>query len=58
MPGGFTPPEQMKFTGSPRGVPRGAGGRGGSIVCAGTPEEVARCAASYTGQYLKKMLAP
>ena len=26
------------------------------IVAAGTPEEVARCAASYTGQYLKRML--
>ena len=32
----------------------GAGGR--RLVCAGTPEEVARCEDSYTGQYLKKML--
>ena len=29
---------------------------GGEIVAVGTPEEVARCKASYTGQYLKKML--
>jgi len=35
--------------------PEGGDG-GGNIVCAGTPEEVARCAASYTGQYLKRML--
>ena len=35
--------------------PEGGDG-GGSIVCAGTPEEVAACAESYTGQYLKKLL--
>ena len=35
--------------------PEGGDG-GGQIVAAGTPEEVARCAASYTGQYLKRML--
>ena len=35
--------------------PEGGDG-GGSIVCTGTPEEVAACAASYTGQYLKRML--
>lgn len=35
--------------------PEGGDG-GGSIVVAGTPEEVAECPASYTGQYLKKML--
>ncbi|EHO16004.1 UvrABC system protein A, partial [Lachnospiraceae bacterium 7_1_58FAA] len=29
---------------------------GGNIVVTGTPEEVAQCAASYTGQYLKRML--
>ncbi len=29
---------------------------GGSIVCCGTPEEVAACEASYTGQYLKNVL--
>ena len=28
---------------------------GGSVVVTGTPEEVAECEASYTGQYLKKM---
>ena len=32
--------------------PEGGDG-GGTIVCTGTPEEVARCEASYTGQYLK-----
>ena len=35
--------------------PEGGDG-GGNIVVTGTPEEVARCAASYTGQYLKRML--
>lgn len=33
------------------------GGKGGEIVCEGTPEEVAACEKSYTGQFLKKMLA-
>ena len=28
----------------------------GEIVAVGTPEEVARCEKSYTGQYLKKVL--
>ena len=32
------------------------GADGGQIVAAGTPEEVAACAASYTGQYLKRLL--
>ncbi|MCX5756755.1 MAG: excinuclease ABC subunit UvrA [Gemmatimonadetes bacterium] len=32
------------------------GDNGGTIVAAGTPEDVAKVAASYTGQYLKKML--
>ena len=35
--------------------PEGGDG-GGSIVCTGTPEEVAVCPASYTGQYLKRVL--
>ena len=35
--------------------PEGGDG-GGTIVCTGTPEEVARCEASYTGQYLKTVL--
>ena len=35
--------------------PEGGDG-GGTIVCTGTPEEVAACEASYTGQYLKRML--
>ena len=36
--------------------PEGGDG-GGSIVAEGTPEEIAACPASYTGQYLKKLLA-
>lgn len=35
--------------------PEGGDG-GGNIVCTGTPEEVAKCEASYTGQYLKRVL--
>jgi len=35
--------------------PEGGDG-GGNIVCTGTPEEVAACAESFTGQYLKKLL--
>ncbi|WP_298031928.1 excinuclease ABC subunit UvrA [uncultured Dysosmobacter sp.] len=35
--------------------PEGGDG-GGTIVCTGTPETVAACEQSYTGQYLKKML--
>ena len=35
--------------------PEGGDG-GGSIVCTGTPEEVAACPGSYTGMYLKKLL--
>lgn len=36
--------------------PEGGDG-GGKIVCTGTPEKVAKCEKSYTGKYLKKMLA-
>ncbi len=36
--------------------PEGGDG-GGTVVCTGTPEEVAACPASFTGQYLKKVLA-
>ena len=36
--------------------PEGGDG-GGTVVCTGTPEEVAACPESYTGQYLKRMLA-
>ncbi len=32
------------------------GDRGGNIVVSGTPEEVAKCKKSYTGQFLKKLL--
>ena len=32
------------------------GDKGGRIVATGTPEEVAKCDESYTGQYLKRML--
>ena len=35
--------------------PEGGDG-GGKIVCCGTPEEVAQCEASYTGQYLRGKL--
>jgi excinuclease ABC subunit A len=35
--------------------PEGGSG-GGTVVCTGTPEEVAEYPASYTGQYLKKYL--
>jgi len=35
--------------------PEGGSG-GGLVVCAGTPEEVAACEASYTGKYLKNVL--
>jgi excinuclease ABC subunit A len=37
--------------------PEGGSG-GGTVVCCGTPEEVAECKESYTGQALKKALAP
>ena len=32
------------------------GDKGGNIVAVGTPEEVAACGASYTGQFLKEKL--
>ena len=32
------------------------GTRGGTIVATGTPEEIAKCPESYTGQFLKKLL--
>lgn len=35
--------------------PEGGDG-GGRVVCAGTPEKVAACEASYTGKFLKKLL--
>ena len=34
------------------------GDQGGHIVAVGTPEEVARCGASYTGQFLREKLTP
>jgi excinuclease ABC subunit A len=34
----------------------GGGDRGGWVVAAGTPEEIARVESSYTGQYLKRLL--
>jgi len=37
--------------------PEGGDG-GGEVVVAGTPEEVAACAASHTGRYLRPLLAP
>ena len=35
--------------------PEGGSG-GGTVVCTGTPEEVAEYEGSYTGQYLKNVL--
>ena len=35
--------------------PEGGDG-GGTVIAAGTPEEVAKVADSYTGQYLRKYL--
>ena len=32
------------------------GDAGGEIIAAGTPEQVAACSHSYTGQYLKTVL--
>ncbi|MBQ1186554.1 MAG: excinuclease ABC subunit UvrA [Clostridia bacterium] len=32
------------------------GDKGGTVVCVGTPEEVAKCEASHTGQFIKKLL--
>ncbi len=32
------------------------GDKGGTIVAAGTPEQIAECPQSYTGQYLKRLL--
>ncbi len=32
------------------------GDKGGTLVACGTPEEIANCEASYTGQYLKRVL--
>jgi excinuclease ABC subunit A len=33
------------------------GARGGKVIAAGTPEQIARRAGSYTGEYLRKVLA-
>ena len=32
------------------------GDRGGRVIAAGTPEDIAKCAESYTGRYLQKVL--
>jgi excinuclease ABC subunit A len=32
------------------------GNNGGTLIAAGTPEEIASCPASYTGQYLKTLM--
>ena len=34
------------------------GDRGGEVVASGTPQAIAGCAASYTGQFLKQVLEP
>lgn len=36
--------------------PEGGDG-GGEVIATGTPEQIAKAAKSYTGQYLKKMFA-
>jgi len=36
----------------------GGGAGGGEIVCTGTPAQIARCAGSFTGQYLAPLLKP
>ena len=36
--------------------PEGGDG-GGTVLCTGSPEEVAACGASYTGQFLRRILA-
>jgi excinuclease ABC subunit A len=33
----------------------GGGDEGGRLVAAGTPEQVAACKASFTGQFLKRL---
>ena len=32
------------------------GDKGGTVVCTGTPEEVAQCEASHTGRFIKKLI--
>jgi len=32
------------------------GSGGGTVVATGTPEQIAQCQASYTGQFLKKLV--
>ncbi len=34
------------------------GDRGGTVIAQGTPEQIAKCKKSYTGQYIKKYLKP
>lgn len=34
------------------------GNKGGQVIAAGTPEMVAQCSQSFTGQFLKQMLSP
>ena len=35
----------------------GAGDRGGYVIATGTPEEIAEVDASYTGKYIREVLA-
>ena len=50
-------PKQSLVFGSPATeILYGGAAGGGKLVCEGTPEVVAQCAQSYTGQYLKPML--
>ena len=32
------------------------GDRGGTVICCGTPEEIALCEESHTGRFIKKLL--
>ena len=52
----FISAEDLKSKGPQPGRPGWDGDGGGTIVCTGTPEEVAQCERSYTGKYLKRML--
>ncbi|MFQ8759379.1 MAG: hypothetical protein ACLSAF_07945 [Intestinimonas sp.] len=46
-------PNSLRAAEDPTGAPAGLRPAGN---CTGTPEEVAQCEASYTGQYLKTVL--
>ncbi len=45
----------MKSAGYIINLGPGGGDEGGKLVAAGTPEKIARCKKSYTGQFLKEI---